>query len=159
MRKWVELFDEPWPSLMNQSFTFWLFLSYLWLFVGVSSCWPCSSMKKLCTLWSRGACCVPEVKSWQRPTLHTTHSCLFYKLIPGYKLEPFWVKAEFIQSTVWYIWKHTPASRYIVAFQQHRPTVHHILKIQSLCTIVQDHSPCTTHFTEFYDLSHNKHKA
>ena len=41
-----------WSCLMNLDLRskFWLFLSYLGSFVGVSSCWPCSSKKELCTL-------------------------------------------------------------------------------------------------------------
>ena len=46
-----ELWVVWWTSTFrNRSFTFWPF----W------SCWPCSSKKNLCTLWSRGAYCVPE---------------------------------------------------------------------------------------------------
>ena len=41
-----------WSCLMNLDLRskFWLFLSYLGSFVGVSSCWPCSGKKELCTL-------------------------------------------------------------------------------------------------------------
>ena len=85
-----------WTSTFrNRSFTFWLF----------RSCWPCSSKKKLRRLWSGGAYCVPEasLKSWQRPTLHATLTFYAFTLLAlytGYKLEGFWVKAEFMQSTV-----------------------------------------------------------
>ena len=41
-----------WSCLMNLDLRskFWLFLSYIGSFVGVSSWWPCSSKKELCTL-------------------------------------------------------------------------------------------------------------
>ena len=57
MRKWVELFEEPRPSFEVLAISE---LPRVINFVGVSSCWPCSSKKELCTLWSGGAYCLQD---------------------------------------------------------------------------------------------------
>ena len=79
-----------WSCLMNLDLPlkFCLFLSYQGSFVGVSSCWPCSSKKELCTLWSRGAYVYQRLGKRLHPIqrIPTYFTCLSYFCI-GYKLE------------------------------------------------------------------------